>query len=177
MHMLCELFRKMFNNSTQIYGACYPSVNTTTRKYSSNPQSLPINFRNNFEKYSTTKHSNVSEPSAPVDDKGAALFIVIVICFYSLSIVFMVILNIKFKMVINKKSDGGISCCEGGSKHDLYESQKDETKNTIQILFNDSSRLLASVVIPPNILNCNELNPSTIANKSKTNNLETTEKR
>ena len=79
------------------------------------------------------------------DDDGAALYIIVVLCFYSLSILFMVLFNIKLRCFI-KSSSAGMLCCDNHD-NDLYESQMDETKHTIHMIFNDSSKLLSSVVL------------------------------
>ena len=95
------------------------------------------------------KNGKIDAARVGDEDSDAAMFIIVVVCFYSLSIVFMFILNIKFKIILKSKS--GYCCYE--TNNDLYESQRDETKNTIHMIFSDSSKLLTSVVIPPYIIN------------------------
>ena len=130
MRLLCELFNRVIQNTTRLTGACIKYTNLT--EVSSN---LKNNSRLNLE----SKHL--------AEDQEAAIFIIVVICFYSLSIVFMVIINIKLNVVIDRNSSGGCYCWER-TKNDLYETQRDETKNTIHMIFNDSSKLLTSGVIP-----------------------------
>jgi len=69
------------------------------------------------------------------------MYIVVVICFFSLSIVFMVILNVKFKIVFDRQG----CCYEMAPSHDLYDQQQEETKNAINLLFSNSSRLVSSI--------------------------------
>lgn len=172
MKILCELFRNMSNNMSRIHGTCYNPANTSqiTLKdpKKSNQGLLAHNLKTNFEKSEFYHHNhhnpkqtnaNVSSAGGQSDEQGAAMFIIVVICFYSLSILFLVIFNIKCNLVLNRKSAGRCSCC-ASKQHDLYESQKDETKTTIHMIFNDSSRLLTSVAIPSNLVNTIEFNNS-----------------
>lgn len=170
MDMMCSLFSKMHQNSTKIYGMCYEKLKKeqiiNSRRGPELTTTIVANLKTIFEKSELYNHNSViynrnrltnqthtmdanKLNAAKYDDFGAAIFIVVVICFYSLSIVFMVIINVKFRVVF-KRNTGGFCCCE--NKHDLYDAQKDETKNTIHMIFNDSSRLLTSVVLPASLV-------------------------
>ena len=156
MKFFCELVRKISSNASQLHGVCYENyldLQNSNNKKGQQPGSLnlvPKLDKGDLFGKSAKEASLVTAKMNGADyDDGAAMFTVIVICFYSLSIVFMVILNIKFKIVLRPKF--GYCCYE--PNNDLYESQKDETKNTIHMIFSDSSKLLTSVVIPPYVIN------------------------
>lgn len=74
------------------------------------------------------------------------------ICFYSLTIGFMLISNIKCRFTLSRKSTG--VCCFEIKAQDpsSYDIDPDETKHTIHMIFNDSSKLLTSVVLPPSLI-------------------------
>ncbi|CAF0791641.1 unnamed protein product [Brachionus calyciflorus] len=132
MKIFCELFHRVINNSNSFNGACFKYVNSSSIKIS--------------QKIFTNYTDSMNQKSAG-NDLEAALFVIVVICFYSLSIVFIVIFNVKFDAVIDRDSKGSCYCWETNG-NDLYEAQRDETKNTINMIFSDSSKLLTSVAIP-----------------------------
>lgn len=72
------------------------------------------------------------------DSKNAAYYLIIVIGFYSLSIVFLLIFNSKFKIICKNRS---CHCDNVYDEDDLYESQKKETKNTVKLIFNGEPKL------------------------------------
>lgn len=128
MKILCEILLKSMNKTFQFNGPCFQCKDRNiTIEIKPNQTAISLQQKNDFE---------------------AALFIIIVICFYSLSIVFIVITNTKFDILIDQDLDGSFYCWQK-KKNDLYEAQKDETKSTIHFIFNDSSKLLTSVVITP----------------------------
>lgn len=53
----------------------------------------------------------------------------------------MVILNVKCKIVLDRQG----CCYEMAPSHDLYDQQQEETKNAINFLFSNSSRLVSSI--------------------------------
>jgi hypothetical protein len=71
---------------------------------------------------------------------SAAYYLIIVIGFYSLSIVFLIIFNSKFKIVCKNRS---CYCDDTYEEDDLYESQKKETKNTVKLIFNSDPKTTA----------------------------------
>jgi hypothetical protein len=101
---------------------------------------------------STTKSELAVNSRANYDEPGAALFVVVVILFYSMSVACMIISNVKFKCVMYRRPGVGtcglVWCKSRGSQEaaaDLYEAQA--TKETIHMLFNHSARVLSSVAI------------------------------
>ncbi|RNA43559.1 hypothetical protein BpHYR1_005059 [Brachionus plicatilis] len=129
MKIFCEIFHRAMNSSSRFNGACfqYISPNITT---GIEPNQTDSSFRQ-------------------VDDSQAALFVIVVVCFY-------------------KRDLDGRFYCWHKKKNDLYETQRDETKKTIHVIFNDSSKLLASVAVEPDlfdkILNTNNLKILTFEN-------------
>ena len=53
----------------------------------------------------------------------------------------MVILNVKFRIVFDSQG----CCYEMTPSNDLYDQQQEETKNAINLLFSNSSRLVSSI--------------------------------
>ena len=132
MKLICQLFRKL-QNSTKIHGICVKLANATP----------PVDASSSSASESAALSQN--ENRSDDDHFGAGTFIVVVICFYSLSIVFLTLFNIRFKIVFSRSY--GICCCRESSRDQHYESQKEETKTTIHMLFRDSSRLLPAVAL------------------------------
>lgn len=124
MKIFCEIFQRALNSSSRLNGACFQYIN----------QNSSIRIESN----------QAARTLSQIEDREAALFVIIVVCFYSLSIFFMVIANIKFNFVIEKDLNGRLYCWYK-KKNDWYETQREETKNTIHIIFNESSKLLTSV--------------------------------
>jgi hypothetical protein len=118
---------------------------------------------NNNSHTNTTNTNNTNVGSAA----NEAIFIIVVICFYSLSIAFLVLFNVKFKIVLVKKPGESFYRVHTQPNNDLYEMQKEETKTTIEMLFKDTSRVLTSVA-----LSSAELfqTSTTIENKNSNNN-------
>jgi hypothetical protein len=160
MKLVCELYRKI-HNSTKIYGICsrqYSQITTvtTTKRLTSNNF---LNEQNKTHLFDTHKlflglsshatslknNENTNVTNGNEDWYGAGMFIVVVICFYSLSIVFLTLFNIRFKLVFGRSY--GICCCRESTEDHHYESQKEETKNTIHMIFRDSSKLLPALAI------------------------------
>ena len=161
MKLVCELYRKI-HNSTKIYGICsrqsslITTTTPTTRRVASNDF---LNEQNKTHLFDTHKsflglsshatslknNENKNVTNGNEDWYGAAMFIVVVICFYSLSIVFLTLFNIRFKLVFGRSY--GICCCHESTEDHHYESQKEETKNTIHMIFRDSSKLLPALAI------------------------------
>ena len=160
MKLVCELFRKM-QNSTKIHGICVEqllvAINNITLQNLTAPanlterqsHSLPTHHIHNQDVVTNLKnvfHTNSHDSQAISDDHfGAGMFIIVVMCFYSMSILFLTLFNIRFKIVFSPGH--GICGCRESEIDQNYESQKDETKNTIHMIFNDSSKLLPSVAI------------------------------
>ena len=144
MKLICELFRKISQNSSQLHGKCYENLLDAENKV--NSQKFHDLVRN-LSSLSVPKQADLAQllpttkAGATEQDSQAAIYIIIVICFYSLSLVFLVFFNIKFKMVFSKKL-GLRNCYQSSTKHDLYDSQKQETKDTIELLFSHSSKIL-----------------------------------
>jgi hypothetical protein len=163
MQLLCEIFRKIINNSSQLHGVCYEHLPMSASLSSSSPKKVYTTHvpskNGGYDKagyYHLNRHGNANSKDTASNDYGAAIFIVVVICFYSLSIVFMVIFNIKFKFVFKNRS--GFCCCDD-AHNDLYESQKDETKNTINMIFKNSVVIPTSLILSNSagtLLNSNE---------------------
>lgn len=99
-----------------------------------------IDNKNSNHNHNTTNNSGSTE--------GAEFYIVIVICFYSLSIVFLLLFNAKFKLTFRNCCTRQFFFSSESVKNDLYEMQKEETKTTINMLFQNSNKLLTSVAIP-----------------------------
>lgn len=53
----------------------------------------------------------------------------------------MVVLNVKFKIAFSKQG----CCYEMSPSTHLYESQQEETKSAINLLFSNSSKLVSSI--------------------------------
>ena len=53
----------------------------------------------------------------------------------------MVILNVRFKIIFPKNG----CCYETNPSNDLYDSQQEETKSAINLLFSNSSKLVSSI--------------------------------
>lgn len=152
MKLICQLFGTLSQNATNIPGICHEQLIKTAKKPNLDSQTQSVFQKTStalydkselYHYYNHNDNENTAGPP-PYDDHGAAVFISVVICFYSLSIVCMFIINIKFKIVMTKTSP---YCMCDDSRVDEYESQKDETKNTIHLIFNDSSKLLSSVAL------------------------------
>ena len=159
MKLVCELYRKI-HNSTKIYGICsrqYSQITTatttTTKRVASNEFLNELNKTHLFDPHKiflgssshVTSLKNNESTNSNDDWYGAGMFIVVVICFYSLSIVFLTLFNIRFKLVFGRSY--GICCCRESTEDHHYESQKEETKNTIHMIFRDSSKLLPALAI------------------------------
>jgi len=145
MKIVCELFRKI-PNSTKIYGICSrQSINPSNAIGSNNMTNLDTQSRLNFSTHLFTPSSS-SLSKSEEDNYGAGMVIVVVICFYSLSIVFLTLFNIRFKLVFGR-SFYGICCCRESTGDHHYESQKEETKNTIHMIFQNSSKLLPAIAV------------------------------
>jgi hypothetical protein len=96
----------------------------------------------------------------------AAMFIVIVICFYSLSIACMVIINIKLKLVFARKP-GQFCCCQSETISNQDDQDEEETRKTIHLMFSNTSKIAASIIIPEEYLKTTVIS----INKSQNNNL------
>ena len=140
MRLVCELFRKV-QNSTKIHGICFAPANRTTRVYPPSSLLILAQLNQHFPASNTSSTTSAKE----ADSFGAGLFIVVVICFYSLSIVALVIFNIRFKIVFSRSY--GICFCRESKQDKNYESQKEATKNTIHMIFNDSSKLFPALAL------------------------------
>lgn len=171
MDLMCSLFSKTSGNSTRIYGMCVEknkqqqqqdqAITRINKPINLVASTLPsrLTTLGKSELYHHNKHlinhasSNQNGTlQTSFDDHGAAMFVVVVICFYSLTIGFMLVTHIKCKCVIARKTTG-VCCFEIKSSETSYDGQLDETKKTINLLFNDSSKLLTSVVLPARVLN------------------------
>ena len=161
MKLVCELFRKI-HNSTKLYGICSrQSTNITTTATATHTiinansalnEENRNHFSNQHQNLFLTSNQALSLSKSHSDDVkngedyyGAGMFIVVVICFYSLSIVFLTLFNIRFRLVFGRSY--GICCCRESTEDHHYESQKEETKNTIHMIFRDSSKLLPVLAI------------------------------
>lgn len=91
MKILCEILLRSMNKTFQFNGSCFQYINRN-KTIESKPNQTTISLKK-------------------IDDFEAALFIIFVICFYSLSIVFIVINNTKFNISIDKDLDGNFFCC------------------------------------------------------------------
>jgi hypothetical protein len=149
MKFVCELFRKI-QNSTKIYGICSrQSINPSNTNSSNNNMTNldnqnKLNFSNHL--FTPSFSPSLSSSKSEEDYYGAGMFIVVVICFYSLSIVFLTLFNIRFKLVFGR-SFYGMCCCRESTGDHHYESQKEETKNTIHMIFQNSSKLLPAIAV------------------------------
>lgn len=196
MDLMCSLFsqKQAETNSTRIYAMCVDKAaptSTTARPPNTIMNKLAVKAQHSttsrplvFEKaevyhhkqvpgkHATTSNSNNNNNSNTFfyDDHGAAMFVIVVICFYSLSIGFMLISNIKCRCVIARKTTGWC-CLEIKSAEPAYDVQLDETKKTINLIFNDSSKLLTSVVLPPSVINnLTSTSATSFANNNNNNN-------
>lgn len=181
MDLMCSLFsqKQAETNSTRIYAMCVDKAaptSTTPRTPNTMMNKLAVKAHH-YHQHSTTSRPSVFEKAEVYhhkqvpgkhattssnnnsnintffyDDHGAAMFVIVVICFYSLSIGFMLISNIKCRCVIARKTTGWC-CLEIKAADTAYDVQLDETKRTINLIFNDSSKLLTSVVLPPSVIN------------------------
>jgi hypothetical protein len=152
MQLICELFKNLFENTTRFEGVCYDKNANPSQIVKKPVQIIKQNQQNahldrddilQIEKYLQTE-TTPTETSGY--SKGAEYYIIVVICFYSLSIVFLLIFNSKFKCVINKNT---FHCIDNDTENDLYELQKEETKTTIELLFQNSTKLFTSIAAPP----------------------------
>lgn len=190
MDMMCNLFSKMQNNTTKIYGMCFEKLNREQISKKSATTTIATNFKTIFEKsefYNHKQSVNKNPQNSPCsgqnvgnnivhlnDDYGAAVFIVVVICFYSITMGFLLISNIKCKCVFNRKASG-VWCFEETKYDGAYDAQSDEAKKTIHMIFNDSSKLLTSVVLPPSLMaNYSSTNMLNKNNSQASNKVSTT---
>jgi hypothetical protein len=168
-------------NSTRIYGACIesPPLSNTRPIKSVETDTAAIDMQSflsqDFDRLVAvrdghTRHNNIThihnhprhQHAFPdnikagrnvmkdYDQSGAAIFVVVVILFYSLSVACMIITNIKFKCVLYRRP-GTWFQFRLQTQSDLYETQSEATKDTIQMLFNQSSKVLTSVAIPASL--------------------------
>ena len=186
------------NSSTRLYGLC---VDSAAAAYSAthfiptsrnaplavtNFKKLEQFFRSRAIVHNGRLLSSNNSPTwtkstpSPVqrldyDEPGAALFIVVVILFYSLTIALMIVSNIKCKLVVISMPGGGCSRARACRNQHLYDSQRQETKEAIEMLFAESPRTLTSVALATEVIAKRSLNNSPIYNNKNNNNNCTTE--
>jgi hypothetical protein len=162
MQLICQLFKNLFQNSSRLEGICYDEKNEANfQNYTNikniiknagkklefgnltNLTSFQIQRRESQNHQTQQDHAHLHQNG---DTKGAYLYIIVVICFYSLSVLFLLITNSKFKLSFSKRSL--FKCHDDNTyKNDLYELQKKETKETIDLLFQNSSKV--SIPVSP----------------------------
>jgi hypothetical protein len=175
MQLMCELFKNMFENKTRFEGICYDK-NADPNQSHKKPMQLIKQSQQNvdltLEEISRIENLIQANPTdnSVYSKIGPEYYIVVVICFYSLSIVFLLIFNSKFKCVINKNT---FRCIDNDTENDLYELQKEETKTTIELLFQNSTKLFTSIASPAHVQTINSRNSIDVRKKSTAPQLDT----
>ncbi len=177
MRLICELSRQV--NATSLRGKCYENTADANKHINSINYNDLIRTLNNINLTSVNQLTNSAELNATNQrnleyyankNDNAAMYVIIVLCFYSLSLVCLIFSNIKFNWVF-KKSLGMLfefifiyiilfmfwnliwfyiglrNCYHAQVKTELYDTQQQETKETIELLFSHSSKLLSLPVV------------------------------
>lgn len=170
--LICEILNKLngspgsTNLTTRLYGACVETSHVLAQNLTIHDKAIPIssrvrsliqgdlsriyaqrNLSRSLDEFLGDKLSkSVVAPPEDYDDPGAAIFIIIVILFYSCSIACLIFSNIKCNFEVIRKL--GVPLVKAKNDFELYDMQQEETKNTIQMIFSESSRLATSIAIP-----------------------------
>ena len=158
---MCQLFKDLLSNASRLEGLCYDANDEAQRLKFQNYSNIKSIFQNfthqqvNLERKENLFNLNLTsfqlfrrefkteQSSVNIDSHehlGPYFYIIVVICFYSLSVVFLLIASVNFKYSIKK---GFLTqCLDNVESNDLYEQQKEETKLTIDLFFHNSQKRL-----------------------------------
>lgn len=111
MKLICELFRKSANSS--VHGKCYESFVDANKKINSQnftelikalASIAPLNVSlNSQDDTASATTSNITNLFIQKRVENSAIYLIVVMCFYSLSLLILVFLNVKFNVVFRKK--------------------------------------------------------------------------
>ena len=107
MKLICELFRKTANSS--VHGKCYENLIDANKKINSKNFTELVKALNNLDTFDLsnqviafTPATNHTDPLLQKKIETSAIYLVVVMCFYSLSLLILVFLNVKFNLVFRK---------------------------------------------------------------------------
>lgn len=115
MKIICEIFQKTIQNlSSPLHGRCFENIkNSNPTASSGKGLNTLLKNLNNFTSFNI---ENLHKPIQATTDlnnsttallesknhENAAMYIIVVLCFYSISLVCLVVFNIKFNVIFRK---------------------------------------------------------------------------
>ena len=149
MKLICQLFRDLLRNSSSLEGLCYDEnlkikfQNTSVIKafiqnltqYQKDKHVFNLNITNSKFIRSYIEKTQHQEPLATKDSayhSGSYFYIIVVMCFYSIPIIFLIISNLR---IFNR------SKIYKTASNTSYDEEKQATKVTIDMIFQNQIQI------------------------------------